>query len=213
MVEVTGKGSLLSMKVVYHPTARGDEEEAILDPTCMIRRAPLVGSLITTATVVGARGVLVGVSSSLLWVYLVWQGLLRLRGGRGGCSLFWGCCSCTAGWPPGRNRSAVMFLRTIISSSASLALTCNESIDSTSTYSTASTLICCSSTDVCKAQPWKTVLANPSLIGTNEQTFIKRGPRSWASLTISLGGKNSRCRTSIYDNNGLPIVKACPEGW
>ena len=65
MLEVTGRGLFPSINVVCHPIAGGEEEEAILDPTCTVGRAPLVGFWINMAVVVGVRGVL-GVSLSLL---------------------------------------------------------------------------------------------------------------------------------------------------
>ena len=166
--------------------------------------------MITIAAAVGAGIVLGGVYSSLLGGCLVWQGLLRLQGA-GGCSQ--GCCCYTVGWPPSKNQLAVMFLRTTISSLVFSALAPKESIDSTSTCSVAGTSIHYFSTGVCKARPWKTVSSNPSLAGTNEPTLIKCGLRSRASPTVSLGGKNPWCRTSMYDRNGLPIFKAYSEGW
>lgn len=80
------KGSFSSINVVCHPVVGGEEEEATLDPTYTVRRALLIGSRITTTVMVGDEGVL-GVSSSLLKGWLVWKGLLRLRGARRGCSL------------------------------------------------------------------------------------------------------------------------------
>jgi len=55
------KGSLLSKNVVCHPATRREEEEAALDPTCTVGRVPLVGSLITTAVMERAGGILEGV--------------------------------------------------------------------------------------------------------------------------------------------------------
>ena len=46
------------MTVVCHPATRKEEEEATLDTTCTIVQVPPVGSLVTTAAVVGAKGVL-----------------------------------------------------------------------------------------------------------------------------------------------------------
>ena len=131
----------------------------------------------------------------------------------GGWRMFSGLLLLHGGWPPSKNRLAVMFLRTTISSLVFSALAPKESIDSTSTCSVAGTSIHYFSTGVCKARPWKTVSSNPSLAGTNEPTLIKCGLRSRASPTVSLGGKNPWCRISMYDRNGLPIVKAYPEGW
>ena len=66
MVEVTGRGSLPSMKVVCHPAAGGEKEEATLDPTCTVGRVLLASFLITTTAAVGAGGVLGEAFSGLL---------------------------------------------------------------------------------------------------------------------------------------------------
>ena len=87
MVEVTSKGSFLSINMVCHPTVEGEEEEDTLDPTYTVGRALLAGSRITTAVALGVGGVLGRVSSGLLGGWSVWQGLLRLREAKGGCSL------------------------------------------------------------------------------------------------------------------------------
>lgn len=70
-LEVTRRGSLSSLKIVCHPTTGGKEEDAILDPTCTVGHALLVGSPVTMAAGVKAGEVLGGVSSSLLWGWLV----------------------------------------------------------------------------------------------------------------------------------------------
>ena len=197
MVEVTSKGSFLSINVVCHPTVEGEEEEATLDPTYTVGWALLAGSRITTAVALGVGGVLGRVSSGPLGGWSVWRGFLRLREARGGCSLSWGCYCCATGWPPGKNRSVVIFLRTTISSLAFSASTTEESTDYTSSYSTIVASIRCSSTGVCTARPWKIVSTDPSLVGTNKPTLISRGPRSWASPIVNLKGKKPRCRTSM----------------
>ena len=73
--------------MVCHPTVEGEEEEDTLDPTYTVGRALLAGSRIITAVTLGVGGVLGRVSSGLLGGWSVWQGLLRLREARGGCSL------------------------------------------------------------------------------------------------------------------------------
>lgn len=66
MLDVMGRGSSPSMKMVCHPVASGAEEEATLDLTCMGGRVLGSGSQIVTAIVVGEGGVLGGTSSGLL---------------------------------------------------------------------------------------------------------------------------------------------------
>ena len=196
MVEVTSKGSFLSINVVCHPTVEGEEEEATLDPTYTVGWALLAGSRITTAVALGVGGVLGRVSSGPLGGWSVWRGFLRLREARGGCSLSWGCYCCATGWPPGKNRSVVIFLRTTISSLAFSTSAPKESTDYTSSCLAIRASIRCSSIGVCSAQPWKIVSADPSIVGTNKPTLISRGSRSRASPIVNLGGKKPQCRTS-----------------
>ena len=206
-MEVARKGSFPSIKVVCHLAVGGEEEEATLNLTYIVGRVLPIGSWITTAAVVGAGGV----SSGLLGGWLVWWSLLQLWGVEGGCSLSWGCCCCAVGRPPGINRSSVIVLWTTISSSAFLASALEESTYLTSTCSVVGALVRYSSIGIYTSWPWKTILADPSHVGTNEPTLISRGRRSRASPIVNIGGKKPRCRTFMYDNNGLPTVKACLE--
>ena len=196
-MEVTGNCSLPSMNVVCHLAVKVEEEEATLDPTCMVGQVPPVGSLITTATIAGARGVLMGVSSGFLWVCSVSQGLLWLRGGGGIYWCYCYCCCCAAGQSLGRNRVAIIFLRTTISSLVSSASALDGLTDSTTTYSTIGTSVCYSLTNVCKVRPSKIVSVELSLAGTNKPTLTKWGTSSQASPIVSLKGKNPWCHTSM----------------
>lgn len=83
-LEVTGRSLFSSIKVACHPTARGANEDATLDPTCPVRCAPLVDSQMTTATGVEAGGLLGGVSSGLTGDWTVVRGLFQVRAAKGG---------------------------------------------------------------------------------------------------------------------------------
>lgn len=158
----------------------------------MSGRVLVIGSQIVTTTMVSSRGVLGGTSSGLLKGWLALQGLFLHQGARRG-----GACYCAVGHPPSRNRSAIMFRRTTISSLGSSASAPEESTDSASTCSATKTPSGGCSASMCSARPWKIVSTDSSLIGSNNPTLISRGPRSWASPTINPGGKNPRCRTSM----------------
>ena len=47
-----------------------------------------------------------------------------------------------------------------------------------------------------------------SCMGASLFKHVYCGPRSWASPTVSLGGKKFVCRTSMYERRGLLTSKA-----
>ena len=107
---VIGRGSFLSLKNVCNPTATREEEDATLDPTRTVGRAPLVGSWITMPPDAGV-GVLREVSPDSLGGWLAVRCLFRVRVARGGWFLPCVCCCYVIGPVPSRIRSIVIVLR------------------------------------------------------------------------------------------------------
>ena len=155
-----------------HLAVGRDEEEDTLDPTCTVRCVPLTGSWMTMVALVGAEGVLGGVSSGLLSGWSVVRGLFRVQGAKRGWSLSWAGCCCIGGRPWGRNRLTIMFYQTTISSSAFLASALEEFTDSTSTWSAGWTSTRGSSTGIWIVRPWKMESADVSFTGSNESTLV-----------------------------------------
>ena len=131
----------------------------------------------------------------------------RLGAGGGGVeSLPLGSCYCEAGRASGTKRPMVIIRLVTISSPGSDSAP-KELADSVAasltTWTKASGLTGTWTLWFCDISS-----AEVSFTGTSSSEAVYRGPRSWASPTVSCGGRKLAWRTSIYDNNGLSTNKA-----
>ena len=205
---VIGRGSFLILKNVCNPTARREEEDATLDPTRTVGRAPPVGSWITMPPDAGV-GVLREVSPDSLGGWLAVRCLFRVRVARGGWFLPCVCCCYVIGPVPSRIRSIVIVLLVTISPSLCSVFASKEFTDSTSAWSVGWASARGSSTGLWAGQPWKIEFVEVSITGTSDCTLVNRGPRSRASPIIRFGGRKFGCCTSMYDKRRSSTKRAC----